>query len=131
MTQDKVVTLQDLKDKIAEFTRERDWEQFHSPKNLAMALAVEVAELMELFQWKTDQESRAVHLDSESMRRVREEVADVTSFLLSFCNQLDIDLASAVKDKLDLNATNYPVARVRGRAEKYTSYFPWKQHDPE
>jgi dCTP diphosphatase len=109
-----------LKERIAEFARERQWEQFHSPKNLSMAMAVEAAEVMELFQWKTDQETQDLRSDPKLFRRVREEVADVAVYLLNLCNRLDIDLALAVFEKLSQNARKYPADLAKGSAAKYT-----------
>src|SRR5437016_2777768 len=84
--------IQHLKERTAEFARERQWEQFHSPKNLSMAMAVEAAEVMELFQWKTEQETQDLRADPRLFRRVRDEIADVAVYLLNLCNRLDIDL---------------------------------------
>jgi NTP pyrophosphatase (non-canonical NTP hydrolase) len=112
--------IQHLKERIAEFARERQWEQFHSPKNLSMAMAVEAAEVMELFQWKTEQETQDLRADPGLFRRVREEIADVAVYLLNLCNRLDIDLALAVLEKLSQNARKYPAGLAKGNATKYT-----------
>jgi len=122
MPSDFQATIQTLKDLVAAFARERDWEQFHSPKNLSMALAVEVAELMELFQWKTEKESREVGSDPVLRQRVAEELADIAHFLFNLCNQLDVDLTSAFIGKLEQNVAKYPADRVRGKSAKYTDY---------
>lgn len=115
---DKSVRLKDLKKRVDLFAKERDWGQFHSPKNLSMALAVEAAELLELFQWKTEQESRKISSDPELLELVRQELADVVILVLNVCNVLDIDLASAVIEKLSKNATKYPIELSRGKAIK-------------
>jgi len=112
-----------LRDRIAAFAQERDWDQFHSPQNLAMALAVEVGELLELFQWKTEVESRAVGQDPQAIAAVREELADVAIILLNLCNRMDTDLTQAVLAKLDVNAAKYPVNLAKGNARKYTDFF--------
>lgn len=105
---------------LAEFAAERDWEQFHTPKNLVMALSVEAAELMEHFQWLPGEDSSA--LDPQALAGVREELADVFLYLLRLADRLGIDLISAADDKLAINAEKYPADRVRGRADKYTRY---------
>lgn len=120
MTSDGETRIQELKERIARFAREREWDQFHSPKNLSMALAVEAAELMELFQWKTEPETSDIRSDQQAIRRVREEIADVAVYLLNLCNRLDIDLAVAIVDKLAQNARKYPVSLVKGKSTKYS-----------
>ena len=112
--------LEDLKARVRAFVAERDWERFHSPKNLAMALSVEASELVELFQWLSEDESAA--LDDAQRRRVAEELADVLWFLVRLSDRLDIDLLEAAGRKLAENAKKYPAAKVRGDARKYTEY---------
>ena len=112
--------LDELKQRLRAFVAERDWEQFHSPKNLAMALSVEVAELVEQFQWLTEQQSAA--LDADRLRRVEDELADVLVYLVRIADRLDIDLLAAAARKLELNAAKYPADRVRGQARKYDEY---------
>jgi NTP pyrophosphatase (non-canonical NTP hydrolase) len=119
---DRVTSIAELRERVAAFAAERDWDKFHSPKNLAMALAVEVAEFGEIFQWKTEEESWAARNDRNILQRAREELADIAIFVLNLCNRLDIDLASAIFEKLDINANRYPADRVRGSAAKYTEY---------
>jgi dCTP diphosphatase len=109
-----------LQQRLAAFAAARDWEQFHSPKNLAMALSVEAAELVEEFQWLTEAESKA--LDSERHERVRLELADVFIYLLRLADRLDVDLMRAADDKIVLNERKYPADRVRGDSRKYTEY---------
>jgi NTP pyrophosphatase (non-canonical NTP hydrolase) len=104
-----------LKEAVARFASERDWEQFHSPKNLAMALAVEAAELMEHFLWVEGEASRAVAQDEAKRAQVADEVADVTCLVLALCNALGLDLSDALRDKMARNALKYPVEKVRGR----------------
>ena len=105
--------------KLREFAQARDWEQFHSPKNLATALAVEAAELLEPFQWLGDEESRRLAERPADYARVEEEVADVMIYLLRLADQLDIDLERAVDEKIRKNGEKYPVALARGNAVKY------------
>jgi dCTP diphosphatase len=112
--------LEELKARVRTFVAERDWERFHSPKNLAMALSVEASELVELFQWLSEEESAA--LDDAQRRRVAEELADVLWFLVRLSDCLDIDLLEAAGQKLTQNAQKYPVERVRGKSKKYTDY---------
>lgn len=111
-------TLETLRARLAEFAAERDWDQFHNPKNLAMAVAGEAGELVEHFQWLTFEQ--AAHLPRTTREEVALECADVLLFLLRLCDKLDIDLAAAAKKKLALNAKKYPVEKSRGRATKYT-----------
>ena len=113
-------TLRALQQRLAAFAAERDWQQFHSPKNLAMALSVEVAELVEPFQWLTEEQSRL--LDAERYERVRLELADVFIYLLRLADRLDVDLLEAADVKIALNERKYPVERVRGDARKYDEY---------
>lgn len=119
---DKETTLEQLKNKIKKFVKERDWEKFHSPKNLSMSLAIETAELMESFQWLTTEESKAFHLNKSNKKEVREEMADIAIYLLDMCNILNIDLSEAVAEKLLVNSRKYPVELVKGKAHKYPRY---------
>ena len=104
-----------LKEAVARFNAERDWGQFHSPKNLAMALAVEAAELMEHFLWVDNDASRELLKDAKVRQEVEDELADVTGVVLALCNALGLDLSDALRDKLARNALKYPVEKVRGR----------------
>jgi len=110
-------TLDQIRDRLRAFVAERDWDQFHNPKNLAMAMVVEAGELMEHFQWLTPEQAEA--LDAHTRAEVELEVADVLLFLLRLCDRLDIDPLRAAQRKLALNAKKYPVERARGRATKY------------
>lgn len=112
--------LDELKERVRAFVAARDWDRFHSPKNLAMALSVEASELVELFQWLTEEESGA--LDPERRRRVAEEIADVLWFLVRLSDRLGIDLLEAAEQKLAANERKYPADRVRGQSKKYTEY---------
>lgn len=110
--------LKSLSARLDAFAAERDWDQFHNPKNLAMALAGEAGELIEHFQWLTAEQ--AANLSAEAREEVAMEAADVLLFLLRLCDKLAIDLAAAASRKLELNAKKYPVGKSRGRATKYT-----------
>jgi dCTP diphosphatase len=111
-------TLEILRVRLEEFAVERDWDQFHNPKNLAMALAGEAGEVLEHFQWLTLEQ--ASDLPAEAREDVALECADVLLFLLRLCDKLNIDLAKAAEKKLALNAKKYPVEKSRGKATKYT-----------
>src|SRR5262245_56290960 len=115
MSSDSTTTLAELRNLVRRFVEERDWRQFHSPKNLSMSLAIEAAELMEHFQWIDIAESRQVGEDSGKLAEVRDEIADVLCYLLALANELDIDLSGAIRDKMVKNAAKYPVERSRGR----------------
>ena len=110
-------SLEILRDQLAEFAAERDWNQFHNPKNLAMAVSAEAGELLEHFQWLTP--GQAADLPRPARDEVALECADVLLFLLRLCDELDIDLAAAARRKMVLNANKYPVEKSRGRATKY------------
>jgi NTP pyrophosphatase (non-canonical NTP hydrolase) len=109
--------LQELCERLDRFVAERDWDQFHTPKNLAMALIAEAAELVEHFQWLTPEQS--LDLPAQTRSEVELEIADVLLFLLRLCDKLQIDPVQAAHRKLDLNAEKYPVDKARGRATKY------------
>ncbi len=110
-------SLETLRTQLAEFAAERDWDQFHNPKNLAMAMAGEAGELIEHFQWLTP--DQAANLPRATRDEVALECADVLLFLVRLCDKLEIDLAAAAEKKLKLNARKYPVEKSRGRATKY------------
>ena len=118
---DRQTSIDDLRQLVAAFVHERDWEQFHTPKNLAMALAIEAAELMEHFQWLTPEESSGLASEPEKLAEVADELADVACYTLALCNALGIDLAEAVRSKMIKNAQKYPAEKFRGR---------WGQGDP-
>ena len=117
---DSATTVSELKNRVLAFARERDWEQFHAPKNLSMALAAEAAELMEHFLWATPEESRAVALDPSGKARIAEELADVVIYALEFANATGLDLSASIEAKIAANAVKYPVDKARGRSAKYT-----------
>ena len=112
--------LEEIRQCVASFAKERDWEQFHSPKNLAMALSVEVAELIEHFQWLSEGQSR--ELDDATRAAVADEIADVQVYLVRIADTLGVDILSAVKTKMEKNAQKYPADKVRGSAKKYSAY---------
>jgi NTP pyrophosphatase (non-canonical NTP hydrolase) len=110
--------LNELIKKINQFAQERDWEQFHSPKNLVMALSVEASELMEEFLWLTEEQSR--NLQSDKLDRVKDEIGDVLNYTLRLCSKLNIDPLAAVADKIEKNGKKYPVELAKGSMKKYT-----------
>jgi NTP pyrophosphatase (non-canonical NTP hydrolase) len=112
--------LEELQKRLRQFANDRDWEQFHAPKNLAMALAVEAGELMEHFQWLSEAQSEA--LDAQQLEAVGFEVADVFIFTVRLADRMGIDLADLVERKIKLNEKKYPAELVRGSSRKYTEY---------
>jgi len=110
--------LEGLRDALRNFADARDWNQFHSPKNLAMALAAESGELLEIFQWLTEEQSRA--LDAKAQARATEEIADILLYLVRLGDRLGIDPVAAARQKLVENERKYPVEKARGNATKYT-----------
>jgi dCTP diphosphatase len=117
---DSSTTLAEIKTRVLDFARERDWEQFHAPKNLSMALAAEAGELMEHFLWATPEASRAIAQDAVKIKKIEEELADVVIYALEFANMTGIDVAAAIEKKMAANAGKYPVEKSKGRSEKYT-----------
>lgn len=109
-----------LKVQLRQFAAERDWDQFHSPKNLSMALIAEVAELIEHFQWLTEEQSQ--NLSSKKLAEIELELADIQIYLIRLADKLQLDVMDAVKKKLALNAQKYPADKVRGSSKKYTEY---------
>jgi NTP pyrophosphatase (non-canonical NTP hydrolase) len=115
-----VSDLLQLRDLVRQFVEERDWDQFHTPKNLACALSVEAAELLEHFQWL--QHGRFDELGPDKLTEVRHEMADVLVYLVRLADKLDVDLLAAVQEKMVLNRAKYPADQVRGDARKYHEY---------
>jgi dCTP diphosphatase len=109
-----------IKLRLRQFAEEREWDQFHSPKNLSMALIVEAAELVEHFQWLTEEQSRS--LEKKHLDKVKEELADIQIYLIRIADKLNIDLLDSVKHKIEANAKKYPSEKVRGSSKKYTEY---------
>ena len=116
----KTQSLQHLAEHLRQFAADRDWEQFHSPKNLAMALSVEVAEIAEHFQWLTEEQSAS--LPPEKHAEVVQELADIQIYLIRLADRLNVDLERAVDAKIALNEQRYPVDKARGSAKKYTEF---------
>ena len=117
---DATTTVGEIRERVLAFARERDWEQFHSPKNLSMALAAEAGELMEHFLWTESKASAATLADAVKRKKIEDELADVVIYALEFANIGGIDLAKAIEAKLAQNAAKYPVEKAKGRSDKYT-----------
>jgi NTP pyrophosphatase (non-canonical NTP hydrolase) len=115
---DSNTTVAELRKLVADFVAERDWSQFHSPKNVSMALAIEAAELMEHFQWLTTDASRELAAEPEKLAEVAEELADVIGYSFALANELGLDISSAVRAKMVKNAQKYPAEKYRGRYER-------------
>lgn len=112
--------MEKIKNRLRTFASDRDWEQFHSPKNLVMALSVEVAELMEHFQWLTEEKSRT--LTGRTLEDVTDEIADVQLYLIQLADKLDVNILEAAANKVSKNEEKYPADKVRGSSKKYTEY---------
>ncbi len=112
---DSTTTIEQLKQLISDFVDARDWHQFHSPKNLAMSMAIESAELMEHFQWITAEHSRGLAADPEKLEQVGEELADVLCYALAMSNELGLDLSTVIRRKMAKNEQKYPADQYRGR----------------
>jgi len=117
---DAIQSLESLRDVLRAFAKERDWDQYHTPKNLSMALIAEAAELIEHFQWVAGEKSH--QLDDKTRTSVEEELADILIYLVRISDKLDIDLYAAVARKIGINERKYPADKVRGSAKKYTEY---------
>ena len=113
-------SIEDLKNRLRHFAEERDWDQFHSPKNLSMALIAESAELVEHFQWLTEEQSKT--LSADKLAEVEQELADIQIYLIRIADKLGVDLLKAVTNKIEINEKKYPAEKVRGSSKKYTEY---------
>jgi dCTP diphosphatase len=116
----RIESLESLRDRLRNFAKERDWDQYHTPKNLSMALIAEAAELIEHFQWVEGDQSHL--LEEKTRQAVEEELADILIYLVRISDKLGIDLYAAVERKLEINKRKYPADKVRGSAKKYTEY---------
>jgi NTP pyrophosphatase (non-canonical NTP hydrolase) len=113
-------TLENLRHQLSQFARARDWEDFHSPKNLSMALIAEAAELVEHFQWLTEQESQS--LNPQKKHEVSLELADILIYLVRIADRMEVDLVSAAREKIAINEERYPIEKVRGKAKRASEY---------
>ncbi len=117
---DSVQNFDELTLSLRKFAKDRDWDQFHSPKNISMALSVEVAEIAEHFQWLTEEQSQ--QLDDKVLAEVADEIADVQMYLIRLADKLGVDVLAAVEGKMKKNELKYPADKVRGSSKKYTEY---------
>lgn len=117
----KTFPIEEITKIVADFAQERDWNQFHSPKNISMALNVESSELMEMFQWLKEEESWKI-MNTDKKVSVEDEIADVAVYLLRICDLLKIDLEEVIRKKMKKNAEKYPPELVRGSSKKYDEY---------
>ena len=115
-----IESIESLRDCLRVFAKERDWDQYHTPKNLSMALIAEAAELVEHFQWVNGEQSHI--LEDKTRQSVEEELADILIYLVRIADKLEIDLYEAVERKIKINEKKYPADKVRGSAKKYTEY---------
>tara|TARA_Y100001960_G_scaffold76615_1_gene81777 strand:+ start:1565 stop:1912 length:348 start_codon:yes stop_codon:yes gene_type:complete len=111
--------IHEVQERLNKFTKDRNWEQYHNPKNLTMALSVEVAELVEIFQWSNSSGLDEIK-NEEIKEKIREEVADIFIYLLNICEKLDLDIPTIINDKIDKNEIKYPVSKSYGSSKKYT-----------
>ena len=111
---DEQTTIAQLRSLIDSFVNERDWKQFHSPKNLSMSLSIESAELMELFQWLSLEEAKEVMKSGETRENAIDEIADIIIYAIAFCNRNNIDISSAIKQKMEKNIKKYPADKFKG-----------------
>lgn len=112
--------LESVRQRMRDFAEARDWDQFHSPKNLAMALSVEVSELVECFQWLTEEESRS--LSADQLSAIADEIADIQLYLVRLADKVGVEIDVAVEQKIVKNDAKYPVDKVKGSSKKYTEY---------
>jgi NTP pyrophosphatase (non-canonical NTP hydrolase) len=113
------MNVEEIRRRLAEFATGRNWDQFHTPKNLSMALAAEAAELLEIFQWLTDEQSKAIVNNQKEMALVRQEIADVFIYLTRLADKLGVDIEKAVLDKIEQNEKKYPIELAKDNATKY------------
>ena len=113
------MNIEEIRRRLSGFASERNWDQFHTPKNLSMALSVEAAELLEIFQWLTDEQSKQIVNNEKEMALVKQEIADVFIYLTRLADKLGVDIEKAVLDKIDQNEKKYPIELSKGNATKY------------
>jgi len=118
MYSDKETSILQLKKRVQKFVDDRDWQKYHQPKNLAMSIAIESSELMELFQWTDETESDAITKNQEKLTALKDELADIMAYCLSLANVLNIDISQAIMGKIDKNERKYPVEEFKGFYEK-------------
>jgi NTP pyrophosphatase (non-canonical NTP hydrolase) len=119
---DKETTVEELKKLVAKFRDERNWKKYHKPKDLAISINIEAAELLEHFQWKTDEKINEMLKNKEKVKQISEELADIIDYCLSFADVMNIDISEALKKKIEENKKKYPVEKIKGNYKKYTEY---------
>ena len=117
---DEKVTISQLKNEIEEFSEEREWKKYHKPKDLAISISIEAAELLEKFQWLTDQEITQKLNDPENLGKIKSELADILVYVIYLSNKLEFDISEIISDKMKENKKKYPVEKIRGKYKKYT-----------
>jgi NTP pyrophosphatase (non-canonical NTP hydrolase) len=116
------MNIKKIQDELQRFADERNWEQFHTPKNLVMALSAEAGELTELFQWLTEEESKHIDASEDTRQKIEDEIADIQVYLIRLAHKLGVDIERAVQNKMKKNAQKYPVHLAKGSAKKYTEF---------
>ena len=116
------MNIQELQAKVIQFRDERDWAQYHNPKDLAISLSLEAAELLEVFQWKDAEQVKALKSDSEIRQRIKEELGDIFIYALTLAHEFGLDPAKVILNKISINEKKYPVDKVKGKSTKYTGY---------
>ena len=118
MSLNRELNIEKISERLKKFSKDRNWEQYHSPKNLAMALSVEVAELVEIFQWSNDGGTKEIK-DPDTRKQIEEEIADIFNYLVKFVDLMEIDLEKISLEKIQKNDEKYPVEKSKGKSEKY------------
>jgi len=114
------MNIKEIQKRLSEFADARDWDQFHSPKNLSMALSAEAGELLEIFQWLTEKESLGIVSSENTLKAAKEEIADIAIFLLRLADKLGVDVEQAILEKIDINEEKYPIEKCKGKNTKYS-----------
>ena len=120
MASDKKTTISELRDKVRNFIKYRDWSKYHNPKDIAISIAIEASELLELFQWVKESDINTITEDSSKFTKLEEELADILIYCLSIANALDIDVTQAIVNKIEKNIAKYPIDKIKGNYKKYT-----------
>ena len=116
------IEIKELQKKVIEFRDRRDWAQYHNPKDLAISLSLEAAELLEIFQWKNPHQVEETKSDEKSVKRIKEELGDILIYALTFAHEFDLDPKEIILNKLQINEKKYPKEKVQGKSKKYTEY---------
>ncbi|RLB03556.1 MAG: nucleotide pyrophosphohydrolase [Deltaproteobacteria bacterium] len=114
--------IEELQEKVIDYRNQRDWAKYHNPKDLAISLSLEAGELLEIFQWKSQDEVELIRTDPKQRQRVKEELGDIFIYALTMAHEFGFDPAEVILEKVEINDKKYPVEKARGRADKYTAY---------